>query len=288
MSTIIYASALLIQSVCIAVVASNTPFYSFDPPKLDGILEHSEHQVQISCSNSSSASPSRSLSLRAISSDPDVASVHGNRTVSCHCNESLPPIASNMSSEFVVRSHFLGRTVIKVVTLSVTRLDVRNSHRMLASNHSLPPDVEYHVSVIRKERFIDHLFLGLVSMMVIIANVGMGCKIDLAVVREVLTKPIAPAIGFSCQYIIMPLVCMHLHFTHSTGKNRGVDTWYSTSCWKTHDRITAFAFSAEAGPRYNFNFFYIVYVLYIVLCISCFFVFHQLMKHTVFVCRGIM
>ena len=43
-------------------------------------------------------------------------------------------------------------------------------------------------------------------MLLLIANVGMGCKIDLDVVKEVLRRPIAPTIGFCCQFIVMPLV----------------------------------------------------------------------------------
>lgn len=35
---------------------------------------------------------------------------------------------------------------------------------------------------------------------------GFGCKLDLGIVKECLKKPVAPGIGFGCQYLVMPLL----------------------------------------------------------------------------------
>lgn len=67
-------------------------------------------------------------------------------------------------------------------------------------------EAEYYISVVRKERFVDHLFIGVIVIIIVLANVGMGCKIDLTVIKEVIRRPIPPGIGLFCQYIIMPLV----------------------------------------------------------------------------------
>ena len=172
--------------------------YSFEPSTLDHLLENSERHVLVRCNGSFGG---RDLvTLKLSSADPAIAAVAGDRVLPCAC-ESAPAFNA---SHFTIRGHFLGRTVIRVGTVNATQL-VEGVPRTLLVNESLPV-VDYHVAVIRKERFIDHLFLGLVSFMVICANIGMGCRIDLGVVKEVLTKPIAPAIGFGCQYIIMPLV----------------------------------------------------------------------------------
>jgi hypothetical protein len=69
---------------------------------------------------------------------------------------------------------------------------------------SLP--FRYKVVVVRKERIVDYMFLVGVTILVFCANMGMGCKVDLDVVKEIFKKPIAPSIGFCCQYLIMPLV----------------------------------------------------------------------------------
>lgn len=203
---IIFVSLICIHSASIVMVTGltdlleNTPLYSFDPAKLEGLVENSEQQVQVSCNRSLSVF--RSVTLKVVSADPDIAEVSSDRLL-FQCE----PLSGSNESYFVVRGQFLGRTVVSVKTLNATHSD-RNVHGLpLTVLNDSYPVVDYHVAVVRKERFIDHLFLALVSFMVICANVGMGCKIDPAVVKEVLTKPVAPAIGFSCQYVIMPLVC---------------------------------------------------------------------------------
>jgi len=203
-------SLVLWPSVTIATVAGlaglleDTPsvMYSFDPMKVDELIENSEQQVHVSCNTSLSLFDS--VTLKVVSVDPGIAEVSSGRVISFQCE----PLSSSNASQFSIIGRFLGRTVINVETLNATQ-PANDVHRpsQTATNYSFPV-ADYHVSVVRSVRFIDHLFLGLVSFMVICANVGMGCKIDLAVVKEVLTKPIAPVIGFSCQYIIMPLVCV--------------------------------------------------------------------------------
>ena len=64
--------------------------------------------------------------------------------------------------------------------------------------------IRYHVSVIREKRAVDTVFLAVILIIVLLANVGMGCKIDVEVVKEVLRRPIAPLIGLLCQYLLMP------------------------------------------------------------------------------------
>jgi len=203
---ILFVSLIFWPSLTTATVTNHTellennPLYSFDPTKLDGLIENSEQPVQVSCNRS--VQHFDSVTLKIVSADPGIAAVSSQKVILCQCE---PVTASNVS-RFAIRGRFLGRTVINIETLNVTQLTRSvNGQTLTVVNASLPV-VNYHVSVVRKERFIDHLFIGIVMFMLTCANIGMGCKIDLAVVKEVLTKPIAPAIGFSCQYLIMPLV----------------------------------------------------------------------------------
>jgi len=200
---ILLVSMIVWPPVTIATVTNrteNTPLYLFDPTKLDGLIENSEQPVQVSCNRS--VQHFDSVTLKIVSADPGIAAVSSQKVILCQCE----PVTTSNLSRFAIRGRFLGRTVINIETLNATQLTRSvNGQTLTVVNASLPL-VNYHVSVVRKERFIDHLFIGLVSFMVICANIGMGCKIDLAVVKEVLTKPIAPAVGFSCQYLIMPLV----------------------------------------------------------------------------------
>jgi sodium/bile acid cotransporter 3/5 len=106
-------------------------------------------------------------------------------------NGSMVDSSHNFSFEFDVKGLFLGRTKVR-----------------FSVNGEFDKDIEYAVSVIRPDRVVDRLFVGLVMTIVMLANIGMGCKVELEVVKEVLKRPIPPLIGFLCQYLIMPLVSM--------------------------------------------------------------------------------
>ena len=47
-----------------------------------------------------------------------------------------------------------------------------------------------------------------VAVLVSLAYINFGCALDLNVMREVLRKPIGPAIGFVSQFIFMPLCAL--------------------------------------------------------------------------------
>ena len=64
----------------------------------------------------------------------------------------------------------------------------------------------YKVGVVRVPRAVDTIFTVGIAVMVSVLTLGMGCSLDITVVWSTLKKPISPAIGFSCQYLIMPLV----------------------------------------------------------------------------------
>ncbi|CAL1544816.1 unnamed protein product [Lymnaea stagnalis] len=67
-------------------------------------------------------------------------------------------------------------------------------------------DLTYKLYVERKERPIDIAFNVVVILLVVMTNIGMGAKIDFDVVKAELKRPIAPAIGLCCQFLIMPMI----------------------------------------------------------------------------------
>ena len=187
-----------------------------------------------------SGPPPPVLVLTVWSTDPHIAAVVGfggarSNVVVNRLDDPQHP-ESNNESFFEVQGLFLGRTTVQIIyhrfgdigadendevkpvfaengtdSFPLRRTGVENVAAVSCSD--LRNDTgcatvveEYEVAVVRRERFIDHLFLGLVTLLVIFPNVGMGCKVDLGVVKEVFMKPLPPIIGFCCQYIIMPLV----------------------------------------------------------------------------------
>ncbi len=57
-----------------------------------------------------------------------------------------------------------------------------------------------------KDRTLNMVFTGVMTLMVIVNTINMGGQLDLNVIKEVFKKPIGPAVGFFSQFVCMPLV----------------------------------------------------------------------------------
>lgn len=63
----------------------------------------------------------------------------------------------------------------------------------------------YEVKVQRSDKLWDLIFTIGMIVLVAIAYVNMGCAIDMEIIKRVLKKPVAPAIGLCSQYLFMPI-----------------------------------------------------------------------------------
>lgn len=66
-------------------------------------------------------------------------------------------------------------------------------------------DDKLDVTVLRPRRVIDKLFTYSVIILVSILYINFGAALSLATVKDILRKPVGPAICFFCQFVIMPL-----------------------------------------------------------------------------------
>ena len=133
--------------------------------------------------------------LSCVVVNPDIVElVHGGSVTVC---EGLPSNAS--LPHLTVRGLRMGRTSLEC------RIDDgvrgRDNVTMWA-----PLQDKYKIAVIRKPHVLYPFFLGLVFILVLCVNIGMGCALDLEVVKTVLRRPVAPAIGFFSQFLVMPIV----------------------------------------------------------------------------------
>ncbi|XP_035712992.1 ileal sodium/bile acid cotransporter [Folsomia candida] len=62
------------------------------------------------------------------------------------------------------------------------------------------------VSVVRESRVLDKAFTYSVAALVTVIYVNMGAALDMRTMKETIQKPYGPAIGFMCQFIVMPLL----------------------------------------------------------------------------------
>lgn len=69
-------------------------------------------------------------------------------------------------------------------------------------------DSPFRVAIFRSKygRGLSQAFTVGMTIIFIVNNFFMGTQMDAEVIRKVVKVPVGPAIGFGCQYMLMPLV----------------------------------------------------------------------------------
>jgi sodium/bile acid cotransporter 3/5 len=101
---------------------------------------------------------------------------------------------SKWSSAFNVSGNFLGYAEVHL------QLRDSNSQAVLKYSNAV------NVKVVRSERVIDTVFTYSVAVLVSIIYINFGCALDWSVFKNTVRRPLGPIIGFTSQFLIMPLV----------------------------------------------------------------------------------
>ena len=163
----------------------------FLPAEMDSLVLDKTQTIDVQATHHMTGS--RRLSCVVV--NPDIVElVHGSSVTVC---EGLSPNAS--LPHLTVRGLRMGRTSLEC------RIDngVRGRDNVTMWT---PLQGKYKIAVIREPHVLDPFFFGLISIIVVCVNIGMGCALDLEVVKTVLRRPVAPAIGFFSQFLVMPIV----------------------------------------------------------------------------------
>lgn len=111
------------------------------------------------------------------------------------------PGGSSWGSVFNVTGKFLGKTTVR---LRLNNPRAVNAARRDRFSECAP------VVVTRPKRVIDTVFTASVATLVAIIFVNFGCALDWELVKKTLKRPVGPAIGFTSQYIVLPLISFGL------------------------------------------------------------------------------
>ncbi|XP_071092486.1 ileal sodium/bile acid cotransporter-like [Haliotis cracherodii] len=133
-----------------------------------------------------------------VTEDPKIAVVTGKDVL---------PITENATIQ--IRGLFLGQTYVKVLSNSSDLASGNGSCLSKGSNSAntwCELDKKYEIIVSRKTRPIDTVFNVVVICLVVVANIAMGCKVEIPVVKETMKRPIAPITGLASQFILMPVI----------------------------------------------------------------------------------
>lgn len=192
------------MSLCVNVSANKTdPYYMAVTPHQEfpfHVDENEETELTFTIQSYSG----EVFKIFPVVGDTEIAEIKTNMSQTMDSN------LFNLTTK--LKGVFLGRTTIKLFTNTNVVADIEKYDEV-----SLSPDnpdlsdwyqqpVEYNVTVSRVESALSHSFTGMVIVLVCLANIALGCKTELQVVKEVLKKPIGPATGMFSQFILMPLV----------------------------------------------------------------------------------
>jgi hypothetical protein len=100
---------------------------------------------------------------------------------------------------FTIRGRSFGKTHIELQVIPMFAGD------------DVTPDAEvitHDIVVIKANSVINTVYLIILGIMIVMYNFGFGCKIEWARIVSIVKKPVAPAIGFCCQFLIMAPVSM--------------------------------------------------------------------------------
>ena len=170
-----------------------------------------------------------SKKLMVTSQDATILSLPGNVTFPLskesaqHCdNEYTIDDVTNCTWLFdvSVRGEFLGNARLSLDVIEPVRImknydsfgnvgPVQLNARDL-SHDTIPGSTKklavYVVKVIRVPGLAYKIYMILTYVLLIIINLGLGAEVDLEVLKYVVKRPIAPVIGFFCQFVLLPVV----------------------------------------------------------------------------------
>ncbi|XP_013791772.1 ileal sodium/bile acid cotransporter-like [Limulus polyphemus] len=125
--------------------------------------------------------------------DPSIATIVTSKIFNVTELESRQTNGETFNGTFTLEGRFLGYTDVQVKALPKYDSEDEKSNPL-------------QISVVRKENKLNTVFIASVAILVSLSYINMGCALDLRVIKGVLKRPVAPAVGFSCQYLMMPLI----------------------------------------------------------------------------------
>ena len=167
----------------------------FSPNVLE-LIENNEVLIQMNTTavNGTNAA----YNIQVTSDDTDVVQV-----VTDQKNPVIPQLealASN-TSNFTVRGEWIGRAALS--------FNFENTDT--GRNDQINSDA-YDVTVVRPDRIEDDIFEYSLGLIIMVNNVGFGCKFDWKIAKYVFSRPLAVIIGVCGQYVVLPLVSKWIFF----------------------------------------------------------------------------
>lgn len=190
---------------------SSSAIVSFDPPVLHDVVEAGNRSVVVSIAvpgQQLDAEPPGTWNMSWRSLHPDVATsddqIQLDKSSFAYDNASK---YYTMDTTITIHGRNLGKTGLK---MRLVRADSWNEDDDWWKEGEAPRPSSSVLDVwVRRHPDSEKLtkyFVVSVVLLIIAGNIMMGCEIDVDVVLQTIRRPVAPAIGFIAQFLIMPLL----------------------------------------------------------------------------------
>ena len=182
--------ALFVTQTAAQITQPNVPRISFAPTSLT-LTEWSSGTVHYNLTVDLQHGPQMSSApmIEFHSVDTDIVRIVNYSLLNEETSETL----DIQSGVVTLQAAWLGRTYIEVIQGSTNQTLSYTSYT-------------YPLLVVRAPRVIDAIFDHVITVIVVVSNFMFGCMFDVPNARQMLRRPVAPAIGFVCQYAFMPSV----------------------------------------------------------------------------------
>ena len=187
-------------------VPMNASYFNLtiDPPRIDGLRENRVVTLRLNITHSCVSTSGKSFVLRTAVRDTFIADVSQNQNAIPTCNRyysdnNEETRYNNITVE--VRGKFLGRTTMDFFIVESLNTSFFSDGTIVVS--------DYAIGVVRERGASDDIFLVVITVFVVLLNIGFGCSVNLLVVKSILKVPIPVIVGACCQYILNPLVSLN-------------------------------------------------------------------------------
>jgi len=106
------------------------------------------------------------------------------------------------NNSIIYNSQDIGEAVLKKIHYEGIQLGL--NHIKFLHEDLLIHTLE--VPILANSSVLNDIFMLVMMSMIIVNTINMGAQLDLEVLKEVFKRPIGPAVGFFCQFLMMPLL----------------------------------------------------------------------------------
>jgi len=173
---------------------------SFSSSKIDRLREETSENFHVTCSDCPQDTEN-SYKLKLRNQDPKVAWMWGEGTGQ-DLEGLLELDVSGLGRDWTINVNVTGTFLgFSSISSSVEKVDKKGHIDQMSGEGVL------HLTVIRSKakKTASKIFGYSVAVLISLAYINMGCALDLGVMKEVLMRPVGPAIGMVSQFLFMPI-----------------------------------------------------------------------------------